>query len=176
MAPQAICYNPPLVCDKPLGAPAYCETHLLWLLQSYISKFQTHINSLAPWKFEWHLRYLIFQIISVIDGSGISCELALRWMSQCWNIVSWIPGNFNEILIEIWTFLFKKIHLKMSFGKRQPFCQGLNMLLKKKEKKKKQQRQRQRTNKHMSARSVTKWCHSWDDVLKMCHFVQVLMS
>ena len=38
-------------------------------------------NSLAPGKFEWNFRYLIFQIISVIDGRVISCELALRWMS-----------------------------------------------------------------------------------------------
>ena len=38
-------------------------------------------NSLAAGKFEWHFRYLIFQIISVIDGWRISCELALRWMS-----------------------------------------------------------------------------------------------
>ena len=38
-------------------------------------------NSLAPGKFELYFRYLIFQIISVIDGWGISCELALRWMS-----------------------------------------------------------------------------------------------
>ena len=30
-------------------------------------------NSLAPGKFEWQLRYLIFQIITVIDGWGISC-------------------------------------------------------------------------------------------------------
>ena len=34
--------------------------------------------------------------------------------------------NFNEILIEIHTFLFKKIHLKMSSGKWRPFCLGLN--------------------------------------------------
>ena len=39
------------------------------------------INSLAPGKFEWHFRYLSFQIISVIDGWVISCQLALRWMS-----------------------------------------------------------------------------------------------
>ena len=36
IAPWAICYNPPLVRNKPLGGPAYCETHLLaalcWLL------------------------------------------------------------------------------------------------------------------------------------------------
>ena len=37
--------------------------------------------SLAPGKFEWNFRYLILQIISVIDGWGICCELALRWMS-----------------------------------------------------------------------------------------------
>ena len=43
-----------------------------------------HFNSLAPGKFEWHFRYLIFQIIWVIDGWSISCEIALRscrWMS-----------------------------------------------------------------------------------------------
>ena len=38
-------------------------------------------NSLAPGKIEWNFRYLIFQMISVIDGWGISWELALRWMS-----------------------------------------------------------------------------------------------
>ena len=32
-------------------------------------------------KFEWNFRYLIFQIISEIDGWAISWELALRWMS-----------------------------------------------------------------------------------------------
>ena len=39
------------------------------------------VNSLAPGKFEWNFRYLIFQIISVIDGWGISCEIGPRWMS-----------------------------------------------------------------------------------------------
>ena len=38
-------------------------------------------NSLVPGKFEWNFRYSILQIISVIDGWGISSELALRWMS-----------------------------------------------------------------------------------------------
>ena len=39
------------------------------------------INSLTPAIFEWYFRYLNFQIISVIDGWGISFELAIRWMS-----------------------------------------------------------------------------------------------
>ena len=42
---------------------------------------ELQINSLAPDKFEWNFRHLIFRIISVIDGWGISSELALRWMS-----------------------------------------------------------------------------------------------
>ena len=35
--------------------------------------------------------------------------------------------NFNDILIKIYTFSFKKIHLKTSSGKWQPFCLGLNI-------------------------------------------------
>ena len=38
-----------------------------------------------------------------------------------------IGTNFSEMLIEIHTFSFKKIHLKMS-GKRQPSCLGFNVL------------------------------------------------
>ena len=36
--------------------------------------------------------------------------------------------NFSEILIEIGTFSFKKLHLKVSSAKRRPFCLGLNVL------------------------------------------------
>ena len=36
--------------------------------------------------------------------------------------------NFSEILIEILTFSFKKMRLKVPSAKRQPFCLGLNVL------------------------------------------------
>ena len=35
--------------------------------------------------------------------------------------------NFSEILIEILTFSFKKMHLKVSSAKRRPLCLGLNV-------------------------------------------------
>ena len=38
-------------------------------------------NSLAPGKLEWNFRYVIFKQILVIDGWGISCEIAITWMS-----------------------------------------------------------------------------------------------
>ena len=39
------------------------------------------INSLAPGRFEWNFRQIIFKLILVIFGWGISYEIALRWMS-----------------------------------------------------------------------------------------------
>ena len=36
--------------------------------------------------------------------------------------------NFSEILIEIYTFSFKKMHLAMPSGKCRTFCLGLNVL------------------------------------------------
>ena len=38
-------------------------------------------NSLAPGKFEWNLRHVIFKQILVIDGWSISCEITPIWMS-----------------------------------------------------------------------------------------------
>ena len=37
--------------------------------------------SLAPVKFEWNFRFVIFQGNLVIDSWGIYCEIALIWMS-----------------------------------------------------------------------------------------------
>ena len=37
--------------------------------------------------------------------------------------------NLNEILIEILTFPFKKMRLKVSSGKWRPFCLGLNVFV-----------------------------------------------
>ena len=39
------------------------------------------LNSLAPGKFEWNFRYVIFKQILVIDGWGIAWEIALIWTS-----------------------------------------------------------------------------------------------
>ena len=38
-------------------------------------------NSLAPGKFEWNFRHAIFKQILVIDDWGISCGIAIIWMS-----------------------------------------------------------------------------------------------
>ena len=57
-----------------------------------------------------------------------------RWQAIIWTnagilIIGPLGTNFSEILIEIYIFSFKKMHLKMSSGKWWPFCLGLNVLM-----------------------------------------------
>ena len=53
---------------------------------------------------------------------------AIIWTNAGILLIGALGTNFNEMLIEIYAFSFTKIHLKMSSGKWQPFCLGLNVL------------------------------------------------
>ena len=99
-----------------------------------VSIFVTAIDGLLPcmplthWGWVTHICVSKLTIIGSDNGLLPGRHQALIWTS------SWILSigpwgtNFSEILIEIQTFSFKKISLKMSFGKRRPFCLGLNVL------------------------------------------------
>ena len=43
-------------------------------------------------------------------------------------LIGTLGTNFSEILSQIQTFSFKKMHLKMSFGRWRPFCLSLSVL------------------------------------------------
>ena len=53
---------------------------------------------------------------------------AIIWTSVGILLIGPLGTNFSEILIKIYIFSFKKMHLKMSFAKWRPFCLGLNVL------------------------------------------------
>ena len=82
------------------------------------------VNSLAPGKIEWNFRSLIFQIISVIDGWGISCELALRWMSldltddksTLVQVMAWCRQATSYYLSQCWPRLLSP------YGVTRPQC------------------------------------------------------
>ena len=67
-----------------------------------------------------------------ITGSGNSLSPGRRQAIIWTNAGIWFIGllgtNSSEILIKILTFSFQKIRLKVSSGKWQPFCLGLNVL------------------------------------------------
>ena len=89
-----------------------------WLLMPWLLTWPGHwhsdqwywpFNSLAPGKFEWNFRYVIFKWILVIDGWGISCEIALIWMSvDCDDqstlvqVMAWCRQATSHYLSQCW--------------------------------------------------------------------------
>ena len=52
----------------------------------------------------------------------------ITWTNAGILLISSLATNFSQVLIEIHTFSFEKMHLKMSSGKWRPFCLGRNVL------------------------------------------------
>ena len=67
-------------------------------------------------------------IIGSNNGLSPCRRQAITWTNVGILLIGPLGTNFSELLIEIHTFSFKKIHLKMSSGKWRPFCFGLNVL------------------------------------------------
>ena len=90
------------------------STYLLRNQETYVSHhhFWTmlNFNSLAPGNFEWNFRHVIFKQILVIDGWGISCEIALIWMSLDFTddqstlvqVMAWCRQATSHYLSQCW--------------------------------------------------------------------------
>ena len=61
-------------------------------------------------------------------GQIMACRQAIIWTNSGILSIEPLGTNVSEILIEIYTFSLKKMHLKMC-AKWQPFCLGLNVLI-----------------------------------------------
>ena len=78
---------------------------------------------------EWRIYASItLAIIGSVNGLSPGRRQAINWTNAGILLIRPPGTNFNEILIEIYAFSFTKIHLKMSSGKRRPFCLRLNVL------------------------------------------------
>ena len=66
-------------------------------------------------------------IISSDNGLSPSRHQAIIWTNAIILLTGPVRTNFSEILSEIHTFSFNKMHLKISYGKWRPFCLGLNV-------------------------------------------------
>ena len=67
-------------------------------------------------------------IIGSDNGLPPGRRQAIIWNNAGILFIGPLGTNFNEIVIKIRAFSFKKMHLKMSSGKRRSFCLGLNVL------------------------------------------------
>ena len=72
--------------------------------------YHNNLNSLAPGKFEWNFRYVILKWLLVVDSWGISCEIALKWMSLDFTddqsilvqVMAWCRQAASHYLSQCW--------------------------------------------------------------------------
>ena len=83
---------------------------------------------LTHWGRVTHICVGNLTIIGSYNGLSPGRRQAIIWTNVGILLIGPLGTNFSEILIEIHTLSFKKIHLKMSSGKWRPFCLGLNVL------------------------------------------------
>ena len=84
--------------------------------------------SLTHWGRVTHICVGNLTIIGPDNGLSPGRHQAIIWTSAGILLIGPWGTNFSEILIGIHTFSFKKMRLKVSSAKRQPFCLGLNVL------------------------------------------------
>ena len=68
-------------------------------------------------------------IIGSDNGLSPGRRQAIIWINAGILLIGSLGTNFSEILMEIYKFSFKKMHLKMSSGKWRLSCLGLNVLM-----------------------------------------------
>ena len=85
-----------------------------------------NVNSLRP--SDAYVCVSNLTIIGSDNGLSPGRRQAIIWTNAGILFTGPLGSNFSEFLIEILTFSFKKMHLKVSSGKWRPFCLGLNVL------------------------------------------------
>ena len=92
-------------------------------------QFQTLGLVLTHWGWVTHICVSKLTIIGSYNGLSPGQRQAIIWTNAGTLLIRPLGTNFNEILIEILTFLFIKIRLKVSSAKWCPFCLSLNVLM-----------------------------------------------
>ena len=109
--------------------PWECREHFPchWLQRNLL--VSDHGMCLTHWGRLIHI--CVGELTIIVSDNGLSPgrRQAITWTNVGILLIGPLGTNFSEISIEIHTFAFKQIHLKMSSGKWRPFCRGLNVLM-----------------------------------------------
>ena len=98
------------------------------MLSIKLHTFCWGFNMLTHWGRMTHKCVDKLTIIGSDNGLSPWWRQAIIWTNAGILLIWPLATNFNEILIGIHTFSFKKMHLKMSSVEWRPFCLGLNVL------------------------------------------------
>ena len=102
--------------------------HFLLLLMLFHYKYWK-LNFLTHWGWLMHICIGKPTTIGSDNGSSPERRQAIIWTNAGILLIGPLGTNFSEILIEIQTFSWKKIRLKMSSAKCCSFRLGLNVLM-----------------------------------------------
>ena len=96
---------------------------LLWCIKPFV------YNDLTHWGRVTHIWVRRVAIIGSDNSLSPGRCQAIIW-PNCWILlIAPLGTNCSEILIEIYPYSPRKVHLKMSVWKRQPICLRLNVLM-----------------------------------------------
>ena len=100
------------------------------LLNAILSNIGSHMTviKLTHWGRVTHICAGELTIIVSDNGLSPGRRQAIIWTNAGILLIGPYGTNFSEILIEILTFSFTKMSLKVSSAKWRPFCLGLNVL------------------------------------------------
>ena len=108
------------------------QDHSPWYgVENYQFKTQAYLTGaieLTHWGRVTHIFVIKLTIIGSDNGLLPDRHQAIIWTNAGLLLIGRWGTNFSEILIEILTFSFKKMRLKVSSAKRRPFCLSLNVL------------------------------------------------
>ena len=105
----------------------------------YMTRYQYSSTAAGQWKimsenlltlWGWVMHICASKLIIIGSDNGLSPgrRQAIIWTFAGIFLIQTLGTKFSEILSEIHTFSFKKMHLKMLPAKWQPFCLDLNVL------------------------------------------------
>ena len=83
---------------------------------------------LIHWRRVMHIYISKMTIIDSDNGLLPGRHQAIIWTNAAILLIEPLGTSFSEILIKIYTYWFKNMHLKMSSGKWWPFCLCINVL------------------------------------------------
>ena len=108
-----------------IASPGFNE-----LMNWYILGALSYSNGDVLTHWGWVTHICISKLTNIGSDNGLlpGRHQAIIWTNDGILLIRTLGTNFSEILSAIHTFSFKKMHLKMSSGKWQSFCLGLNVL------------------------------------------------
>ena len=89
---------------------------------------RARLCQLSHWGRVTHICVSKLTIIGSDNGLSPGRRQAIIWTNARILLIRPLGTNFNEILLEILTFSFMKMRLKVSSAKWRSFCLGLNVL------------------------------------------------